>query len=149
MEDLYLKGRANIAIQRNERSYFFRMFDAKLSAEKIKKRYFWQAYKKLDEKDEKSTDYEVVKKFIGIDTLKAIYKSTMDEEMGNGLQLKSQDDLIGSNRVYKQRTGINKLKSKEEHEELDNLNNNFSSRLEEITAEKGKAPVKTIDVETD
>jgi hypothetical protein len=61
MDELYLKGRANIAVQRNERSYYFRMFDAKLSAEKIKKRYFWQAYKKLDEKDEKCTDYEVVK----------------------------------------------------------------------------------------
>jgi hypothetical protein len=85
------------------------------------------------------------------DTLKAIYRSTMDEDMDSGLQMKSQEDLIGSNGVYKKRIGINKFRvptattskgdkfvdaqssplstiprSKEEHEEMDNLNDNFS-----------------------
>lgn len=40
------------------------MFDTKLDAGQIKKRYSWQAYKKLDEKDKKRTEYEVVKKFV-------------------------------------------------------------------------------------
>ncbi|EXX53124.1 hypothetical protein RhiirA1_399694 [Rhizophagus irregularis] len=79
----------------------------------------------------------------------------MEEDLGKGLQMKSQDELIGKDGVYKKRTGINKFivpthttskgdkfvdalssllstipRSKEEHEELDDLNNKFSERLE-------------------
>ncbi|PKY34230.1 hypothetical protein RhiirB3_453751 [Rhizophagus irregularis] len=171
MDELYPKGRSNIAVQRNERSYFFRMFDAKLDAEKIRKSYSWQAYKKLGEKDEKSTDYEIVKNFIGQydghfakvikifkikyiliyfnnerDTLEAIYRSTMDEDME---YLATAATSKCDNFVDAQSSPLSTIpRSKEEHEELDNLNSNFTSRLEEITVNKGKASVKTTDLET-
>ncbi|PKY57511.1 hypothetical protein RhiirA4_478624 [Rhizophagus irregularis] len=57
----------------------------------------------------------------------------MDEEIGKGLQMKSQDELIGENGP-----------TEEEHRELDDLNNNFSERLENVNKtsslqkEKGK-----------
>ncbi|EXX63199.1 uncharacterized protein OCT59_025381 [Rhizophagus irregularis] len=73
----------------------------------------------------------------------------------------NKDELIGAEGTYKKRTGVNRFKvpmqsiykgdkfvdaksdllstiprTKEEHEELDNLNNNFSARLDELR--KGK-----------
>ncbi|PKY47711.1 hypothetical protein RhiirA4_463067 [Rhizophagus irregularis] len=80
----------------------------------------------------------------------------MDEEIGRGFQMKHQDELIGEEDAYKKRIGLNRFKvptqstskdkfvdaqsdslstiprSKEVHEELDLLNNNFSKRLDEI-----------------
>ncbi|PKY59496.1 hypothetical protein RhiirA4_482285 [Rhizophagus irregularis] len=47
MEETFVKGEANIAIKKNAQNYYFRMFDAKMSPEDIKKRYSWQAYKKI------------------------------------------------------------------------------------------------------
>lgn len=44
------------------------------------------------------------------DFLKAIYKSTMEEDVGKGLQMKGQDELIDENGTYKKRFGINKFK---------------------------------------
>jgi hypothetical protein len=44
------------------------------------------------------------------DLLKAIYRSTMEEDLGKGLQIKSQDELIGKEGTYKKRTGINRFK---------------------------------------
>ncbi|CAB4432493.1 unnamed protein product [Rhizophagus irregularis] len=70
----------------------------------------------------------------------------MEEEMGKGLQIKSQDELIGEEGLYRKRIGLNKFKvpipsksedkfvdarsdpistiprTQEEHEELDKLN---------------------------
>lgn len=40
--------------------------------------------------------------------LQAIYRSTMDEDIGKGLQTKSQKELIGKDGVYR-KTGINKF----------------------------------------
>ncbi|PKK71929.1 hypothetical protein RhiirC2_710753 [Rhizophagus irregularis] len=37
MEEIFLKGGSNIALTKNERMYFFRMFDAELNATEIKK----------------------------------------------------------------------------------------------------------------
>ncbi|PKY55033.1 hypothetical protein RhiirA4_474229 [Rhizophagus irregularis] len=158
------------------------MFDAKLTASDIKKRYEWQAYRKLNEEENKNKDYDVLKtnklkygghfsKIIKVnkikyilmlfnnenDLLKAIYKSTMDESLGEGLKIKSQDELIGEEETYKKKFGINRFKlpqqastskakdkfydapsdpistmTLEEHEELDNLNKNFSKNLEEV-----------------
>ncbi|PKK74691.1 hypothetical protein RhiirC2_708682 [Rhizophagus irregularis] len=88
----------------------------------------------------------------------------MEEEICEGLQIKSQDELIGENGPYKKRFGINRFKipqqnkkdefvdaptdqiltiprTLEEHEELDNLNNNFRERLEELE-EKSSLPSK-------
>jgi hypothetical protein len=135
MEETFLKGGSNIVIQKNER-YYFLMFDAKLSATAIKKRYEWQAYKKLDDTENKKTEHVLLKlynlkygghfskvikvnknKYILMyfnnesDLLKVIYKSTMDEEViGKGLQIKAQDELIGEEGTYKKSFGINKFK---------------------------------------
>ncbi|GBC31081.2 uncharacterized protein OCT59_016154 [Rhizophagus irregularis] len=195
MEEIFVKGGSNIAIKKKDQYYFFRMFDAKMSTTDIKKRYEWQAYKKFMDLPGRS-EYEGIKaenlkygghfskiikinkiKYILIyfnnesDLLRAIYKSTMEEDnMENGLKIKSQDELISENGTYKKRFGINKFnipqkpkdgfvdvptdlistipRSSEEHEELDNLNNNFKERLEELkmtttatTQRKGKKKV--------
>ncbi|CAB4409352.1 unnamed protein product [Rhizophagus irregularis] len=97
------------------------MFDAKLDASAIKKRYEWQAYRKLDSKETELKEHEIIKKYnakfgghfakvIKInkinyiliyfnnenDLLKAIYNSTMEEDdINRGLKIKSQDELIG------------------------------------------------------
>ncbi|RGB40659.1 hypothetical protein C1646_753101 [Rhizophagus diaphanus] len=52
----------------------------------------------------------------------------MDEDIGKGPQMKSQEELMGKDGVYRKRTG-----SKEEHEELDDLNSKFSERLDKMT----------------
>ncbi|PKY27041.1 hypothetical protein RhiirB3_390005 [Rhizophagus irregularis] len=89
----------------------------------------------------------------------------MEEEICEGLQIKSQDELIGENGPYKKRFGINRFKipqqnkkdefvnaptdqistiprTLEEHEELDNLNNNFRERLEELKEKSSSLPSK-------
>ncbi|PKY52161.1 hypothetical protein RhiirA4_469626 [Rhizophagus irregularis] len=179
MEEIFIKGGSNIAIKKKEQYYYFRMFDAKMSATDIKKRYEWQAYKKFNDLPGRP-EYEGLKaenlkhgghfskiikvnkiKYILIyfnnenDLLKAIYNSTMEEEnMENGLKIKSQDELISGNGTYKKWFGINKFnipqkpkdgfvdahtdlistipRTIEEHKELDNLNNDFKERLEEL-----------------
>lgn len=35
------------------------------------------------------------------DLLQAIYRSTMEEDMGKGLQMKGQDEIIGKDRKFK------------------------------------------------
>ncbi|PKY37722.1 hypothetical protein RhiirA4_450620 [Rhizophagus irregularis] len=117
------------------------MFDAKLDAEKIRKRYSWQAYKKLGEKDKKSTDYEIVKKFIGQ------YGGRFAKIHHGRRYGVPTATSKGDNFVDAQSSPLSTIpRSKEEHEELDNLNSNFTSRLEEITVDKGKASVKTTDL---
>ncbi|RGB30569.1 hypothetical protein C1646_765178 [Rhizophagus diaphanus] len=80
----------------------------------------------------------------------------MEDNLGEGLKMKSQDELIGENGLYKKRLRANRfkvpmqtkskdkfvdarseplstiLRTAEEHEVLDNLNNNFSNRLDEV-----------------
>lgn len=102
------------------------------------------------------------------DLMQAIYKSTMEEDIGRGLQMKDQDELIGKDGVFKKRTGFTKFSvpthttskgdkfvnalsgslstSKEEHEELDDLNNKFSERLDKI--EKKKVEITTEEIVT-
>ncbi|PKY58618.1 hypothetical protein RhiirA4_480687 [Rhizophagus irregularis] len=129
------------------------MFDAKLDASAIKKRYEWQAYRKLDSKETELKEHEIIKKYnakfgghfakvIKInkinyiliyfnnenDLLKAIYNSTMEEDdINRGLKIKSQDEDAKSDIL----SAI--PRTEEEHAELDALNNNFSNRLNEIT----------------
>uniref|UniRef100_U9U912 Uncharacterized protein n=1 Tax=Rhizophagus irregularis (strain DAOM 181602 / DAOM 197198 / MUCL 43194) TaxID=747089 RepID=U9U912_RHIID len=71
----------------------------------------------------------------------------MEEDMGKGLQMKSQDELIGEeDRFVDAKSDVLSTipRTKEEHEELNVLNNNFSERLEEVNKisslpeEKGK-----------
>uniref|UniRef100_U9TQF4 Uncharacterized protein n=4 Tax=Rhizophagus irregularis TaxID=588596 RepID=U9TQF4_RHIID len=160
MDEIFLKGGSNIALTKNDRT-----------ASAIKRRYEWQAYKKLNKEESEKRDYEVIKEYnkvLGGHFVKAIYKSTMDDDLGKGLQMKSQDELIGKDGTYKKRFGINRFKvptqtkrkdefvdaqsdpistiprTEEEHEELDSLNNNFSNRLDKVSKipslpnEKGK-----------
>ncbi|PKC02625.1 hypothetical protein RhiirA5_424985 [Rhizophagus irregularis] len=185
MEEIFMKGGSNIAIKKNnDQFYYFRMFDVKMSATDIKKRYEWQAYKKIPKVYLEKKDFEVTKafnlkfgghfsnyikinkiKYILIyfnnenDTLNTIYKSNMEDNIGEGFKLKSQDELIGENGMYKKRFSINRFKlpqqtkkdkfvdaksdlistiprTQEEHEELDNLNKNFKERLEELDKDK-------------
>ncbi|PKK61387.1 hypothetical protein RhiirC2_791875 [Rhizophagus irregularis] len=85
----------------------------------------------------------------------------MDEDMGKGLIMKRQEELIGKDGIYKKRTGINRFnvfahttsegdkfvdayesplsmipKSKEEHEELDDLNSKFIEHLDKLEKKK-------------
>ncbi|PKY60342.1 hypothetical protein RhiirA4_483931, partial [Rhizophagus irregularis] len=173
MEEIFTKGGSNIAIKRNnDQLLYCRFFDAKLSATEIKKRYEWQAYQKIKEVHLEMKDHEILKNFnskfgghfskiIKInkvkhiliyfnnenDLLNAIYKSNMEENIGEGLKIKSQDELIGGdNGTYKKRFGINRFKipqqtkTQEEHDELDNLNENFKERLEEVNKEEERKP---------
>ncbi|GBC52144.1 hypothetical protein RhiirA5_429074 [Rhizophagus irregularis] len=110
MEEKFLKGGSNIALSKNERTYFFRMFDAKLDATKIKERYAWQAYKKLDDKEQDKKDYVLVTEYI---------KNTGEKFV----------DALSSHLSTTPR-------SKEEHEELDDLNNKFSERLDKLEKKK-------------
>ncbi|CAB4412282.1 unnamed protein product [Rhizophagus irregularis] len=106
MEEKFQKGGSNIALTRNDRTYFFRMFDVKLDASAIKRRYEWQAYKKLDKGDLEKVDHE-----INIMQNTAIYNSTMKEDkIGDGLKIKLQDELIGEEGTYKKKVGSNKFK---------------------------------------
>jgi hypothetical protein len=67
MEEIFLKGGSNnIALTKNERTYFFRMFDAKLNASAIKKRYEWQAYRKLDNEESEKKEHEIIKDYNAI-----------------------------------------------------------------------------------
>ncbi|PKC04230.1 hypothetical protein RhiirA5_422543 [Rhizophagus irregularis] len=89
-----IKGGSNITIKKNEWDYYFRMFDATLAAKDIKLlRYSWQVVKKLEESEVSKEDCLLIKEYIGI--YKAIYQSTMEDEMGKGLQIKGQNEIIG------------------------------------------------------
>lgn len=120
MEAIFIKGGSNITIKKNEWDYYFRMFDATLAEKDIKLRYSWQVVKKLEESEVSKEDCLLIKEYIGIykghfvkiikvnkikyilmyfnngrDLLKAIYQSTMEDEMGKGLQIKGQNEIIG------------------------------------------------------
>ncbi|PKY56072.1 hypothetical protein RhiirA4_549063 [Rhizophagus irregularis] len=163
MEDKFLKGGSNIAITRNDRTFFFRMFDAKLDASAIKKRYEWQAYRKLDKEELDKKDEEIIKDYnaaLSGHFAKVIKINKIRYILMESLKIKLQDELIGDNGTYKPQRGINRFKvptqtiskdkfvdartellstiprTEEEHRELDDLNNNFSGRLEDLDKNK-------------
>ncbi|EXX74303.1 hypothetical protein RirG_052380 [Rhizophagus irregularis DAOM 197198w] len=142
-----------------------------MEVKKIKEKYAWQAFRKLDEKENGKNDFILVKEYIKNmikyiliyfnnenDLLQAIYKSTMEEDLGIGLQMKGQDELIGKDGVFKKNNKFSVPthtisngekfldalssplstipRSKEEHEELDDLNNKFSERLDNLEKKK-------------
>ncbi|PKY52981.1 hypothetical protein RhiirA4_485951 [Rhizophagus irregularis] len=106
MDELYPKGRSNIAVQRNERSRKRR------EEHRLRNSYFIGQYGGHFAKVIKIFKIKYILIYFNNerDTLEAIYRSTMDEDMGKGLQMKSQEELIGTNGVYKKRTGINKFR---------------------------------------
>ncbi|RGB28122.1 hypothetical protein C1646_673465 [Rhizophagus diaphanus] len=159
-----------------------RMFNTKIDAKKIKEKYAWQAYRKLDEKDNEKNDFIIVKEYIKNhgghfakiikinkikyiliyfnnenDLLQAIYKSTMEENLGKELQMKGQDVLIGKDEVFKKNNRLSvpthttsngekfvdalsiplsTMPRSKEHDELDDLNNKFSERLDNLEKKK-------------
>ncbi|PKY25352.1 hypothetical protein RhiirB3_440258 [Rhizophagus irregularis] len=156
MEEIFIKGGSNITVTKNERRYFLRIFDATIAA------------KIQDDKGQYGGHFaKIIKinkfKYILSDLLKAIYKSTMEEDMGKGLQMKGQDEIIGKNGVLTKLRGRDvtsegvyhisedkqfidaptspKLsaalvstvpRSKEERENYNKLNEEFSERIEKI-----------------
>ncbi|UZO06237.1 uncharacterized protein OCT59_026567 [Rhizophagus irregularis] len=152
MEEIFIKGGPNIAIKKKEQTYFlgWRPEHEGLKEENLK-------YGRLFSKIIKINKIKYILIYFNNekDLMKAIYNSTMEEiNMENGLKIKSQDELIAENGTYKKRFSINKFaipqKSKdgfvdattdlistvprttEEHDELDNLNNKFKERLDEL-----------------
>ncbi|RGB28630.1 hypothetical protein C1646_767578 [Rhizophagus diaphanus] len=114
------------------------------------KRHEWQAYRKLEDEELEKNDFEIIyyRQFINPQWAKSWEKD---------YKMKGQDELIGIDGICKKRTGINRFKvpaqtisksrcptcplstmpkSKEEHEELDDLNDNFSRRLEDTEKTK-------------
>ncbi|UZO23893.1 uncharacterized protein OCT59_016222 [Rhizophagus irregularis] len=124
MKDIFMKGGSNIAIKKNnDQFYYFRMFDAKMSATDIKKRYEWQAYKRIPKVYLDKNDFVVTKAF----NLK--FKVPQQTKKDKFVDAKS--DLISTI-----------PRTQDEHEELDVLNENFKERLEEL--DKDKKPSMSI-----
>jgi hypothetical protein len=120
-ESTFKNGRHNICYTNNDQIYYFRMFDATISMKDIKKSYTWQAVQDVS-KEVDISNSELIKKYIKKygghfakilrvfgrkyvliyfnnenDLMKALVDSAMVDELGNGLKLKSQDELISRN----------------------------------------------------
>ncbi|GBC46816.2 hypothetical protein GLOIN_2v1666204 [Rhizophagus irregularis DAOM 181602=DAOM 197198] len=59
------------------------------------KKYSWQVVKKLEESEVSKEDCLLIKEYIGIYKGHFRYQSTMEDEMGKGLQIKGQNEIIG------------------------------------------------------
>ncbi|PKY26862.1 hypothetical protein RhiirB3_442333 [Rhizophagus irregularis] len=104
------------------------MFDTKISSRNIKKRYSYQAVKKLNDQENEKNEYTIIKdcikkydghrhfaKIIKINTVKyilmyfnneqelfkATYDSAMNKDLSKGLQIKKQNELIGKDGFQK------------------------------------------------
>lgn len=65
MEKIFIEVKYNN--NENERQYFFRMFDANhatIATKDIKRRYSWQAVKKLDDKECGASEFKIIKDHI-------------------------------------------------------------------------------------
>ncbi|PKK61043.1 hypothetical protein RhiirC2_792393 [Rhizophagus irregularis] len=118
------------------------MFDAKFSSNDIKKRYSWQAVKKLSEKDNDKPDYTIIKDYIRKHELfKATYKSAMTENLDKGLQIKAQDEIVGKDALTSPSVSTADLVEK-----FNQLNSDFSSWINKIngvlTVKQKKAYLK-------
>uniref|UniRef100_U9UXW9 Uncharacterized protein n=1 Tax=Rhizophagus irregularis (strain DAOM 181602 / DAOM 197198 / MUCL 43194) TaxID=747089 RepID=U9UXW9_RHIID len=107
------------------------MFDATLAAKDIKLlRYSWQVVKKLEESEVSKEDCLLIKEYIGIYKGHFRYQSTMEDEMGKGLQIKGQNEIIGRMGnlldcgIETVESETNLKKSKIEEPEEDKLNEN-------------------------
>ncbi|CAB4418476.1 unnamed protein product [Rhizophagus irregularis] len=121
-----------------------------------------EAENKIDnlEKEKKIAEERIISLENDVIKLQELEKNKKTSEISTsreGLKIKSQDELIGEEETYKKKFGINRFKlpqqastskakdkfydapsdpistmTLEEHEELDNLNKNFSKNLEEV-----------------
>ncbi|EXX76799.1 uncharacterized protein OCT59_015515 [Rhizophagus irregularis] len=118
-EKIYKEGGVNVLLTRNnDRTYFIRMFDSRLSYSKVKDKFRWQAIKRLENgvqnddilviKDMVKTFHVFFGKIIRVkgmrfiilyfntesDLMTAINKSIQRFDMGSGLLIKKEDDYI-------------------------------------------------------
>lgn len=126
----YLNGGVNIVVKWKSRKYFWRIFDANMHAQEIRNRFRWQAIKKLDDDATKENHVSIIEKYkvqynccfakvIKVcktnyillyfnnknSMMKVIYDSTTKDELGKGLQIKSQDELLGRDGSFIMRAG--------------------------------------------
>ncbi|PKY50064.1 hypothetical protein RhiirA4_529321 [Rhizophagus irregularis] len=120
-EKIYKEGGVNVSLTRNNRQFFIRMFDSRLTYREVKDKFRWQAIKRL-ETDIQSDDVQVIKEFVkGYNAffgkiirvkgmrfiivyfnkesqlMSAINESTKKYDIGHGLWIKKQDDFIDDN----------------------------------------------------
>ncbi|PKB98199.1 hypothetical protein RhiirA5_430557 [Rhizophagus irregularis] len=153
------------------------MFDTKISSRNIKKRYSYQAVKKLNDQENEKNEYTIIKdcikkydghrhfaKIIKINTVKyilmyfnneqelfkATYDSAMNKDLSKGLQIKKQNELIGKDGF--QKAEISKDTYKQRTDSFGGLTIYFSNRIEKISgkedsASKGKERGKVVESE--
>ncbi|GBC11736.2 hypothetical protein GLOIN_2v1791387 [Rhizophagus irregularis DAOM 181602=DAOM 197198] len=147
MEEIFIKGGPNIAIKKKEQTYFFRMFNAKMSTTEIKKKYEWQAYKKFKDLPGRP-EHEGLK----AENLKyGFNESNLQFDDGRRKHGKRFDGFVDATTDL-----ISTVpRTSEEHDELDNLNNKFKERLDELkmttdtTQRKGKKKVTELSDDDD
>uniref|UniRef100_U9TR21 Uncharacterized protein n=1 Tax=Rhizophagus irregularis (strain DAOM 181602 / DAOM 197198 / MUCL 43194) TaxID=747089 RepID=U9TR21_RHIID len=125
------------------------MFDAKISSSDIKKRYSWQAVKKLSAKDIGKHNYMIRKDYIR--EYGVTYQSAMTGDLGNGLQIKTQDEIIGKDGSFRKpgnrKTSNNIAHPPSEDEQFVDARINEISGKEEKSVSKGKE--KVVESETE
>ncbi|PKY57462.1 hypothetical protein RhiirA4_478540 [Rhizophagus irregularis] len=144
------------------------MFDSDLSPQELRNRYGWQACKKISI-ESNATTVELLKKilrnmkdvsevirinkiryiliyFNNENEINAIYKSGMEDDMGLGIQLKSQDELIGKDDEQFFDTTDSLTDPKESFndkiENFNKLNEVISGRINEISGNQKESTSK-------
>ncbi|PKK78108.1 hypothetical protein RhiirC2_770579 [Rhizophagus irregularis] len=147
------------------------MFDTKISSRNIKKRYSYQAVKKLNDQENEKNEYTIIKdcikkydghrhfaKIIKINTVKyilmyfnneqelfkATYDSAMNKDLSKGLQIKKQIELIGKDGFQKAEISKDTYKQR-----TDSFGGNRIEKIsgKEDLASKGKERGKVVESE--
>ncbi|PKY18361.1 hypothetical protein RhiirB3_522708 [Rhizophagus irregularis] len=117
-EQIYKDGGVNVSITKNNRKFFFRMFDSRLTYHQMRNKFCWQASKRIAD-DNSKVDSLIIKEYVnkytaffgkivrvckarhiilyfkGENALRnATGGSWRCEDYGIGLQVKEQDDFI-------------------------------------------------------
>uniref|UniRef100_U9U557 Uncharacterized protein n=1 Tax=Rhizophagus irregularis (strain DAOM 181602 / DAOM 197198 / MUCL 43194) TaxID=747089 RepID=U9U557_RHIID len=117
------------------------MFDTKISSRNIKKRYSYQAVKKLNDQENEKNEYTIIKdcikkydghrhfaKIIKINTVKYILMYFNDEQ-----------ELFKATYDSAMNKDLNALTSKEVVDKFNQLNSDFSNRIENISGKEDSA----------
>ncbi|PKB96500.1 hypothetical protein RhiirA5_434728 [Rhizophagus irregularis] len=109
-ENTYARGGANITIFRNSHQYFFIMFDSDLMTQELKGKYRSEVLNSEIIKENIKKYGGFFRKIIRVNKIKYILiyfnnkndmMKGMNDDIGSGLQLKSQDELIRKNGGFK------------------------------------------------
>ncbi|PKY49307.1 hypothetical protein RhiirA4_465238 [Rhizophagus irregularis] len=115
-EKIYKEGGVNVSLTRNNRRFFIRMFDSRLSYKEVKAKFRWQAIKRL-ENNMQEDDSEIIKNFVKeyraflekyleeSQLMTAINESIKDHDIGHGLWIKKHDDFIDANGDLQEKNG--------------------------------------------